>query len=33
MHMAIGEGFIDHQSGIASARTRSTDAAIEGPMG
>jgi hypothetical protein len=33
MHKAIGEGFIDHQSGIANARTRSADAATGRPKG
>jgi hypothetical protein len=33
MHKAIGEGLIDHQSGIANARTRSADAAIGRPKG
>jgi hypothetical protein len=33
MHKAIGEGFIDHQSGIANARMRSADAAIGRPKG
>jgi hypothetical protein len=33
MHKAIGEGFIDHQSGIANAGTRSADAAIGRPKG
>jgi hypothetical protein len=33
MHTAIGEGFIDHQSGIANARTRSADAATGRPQG
>jgi hypothetical protein len=33
MGEAIGEGFVDHQSGIASARTRSVYAAIGPPKG
>jgi hypothetical protein len=31
MGEAIGEGFVDHQSGIANARTRSADASIGQP--
>jgi hypothetical protein len=33
MGKAIGEGFVDHQSGITHNRTRSADAAIGRPNG